>query len=148
MWVDTSGPALEAAIAAGPTAVKPNEHELAAWAGTSLDGEAARLAAARRLHEAGIAEAVLSAGAEGVLWVSRRGAWQALPPAMTVASTVGAGDTLLAALLHGVGPGARAGAAPGHHAVRRSGPPCRRGRCPRRRFPVTPTTDARPPPRR
>ncbi|MFG6138255.1 1-phosphofructokinase [Halomonas sp. B23F22_10] len=102
VWVDTSGPALEAAIAAGPTAVKPNEQELAAWAGMPLDDEAARLAAARRLHEAGIEEAVLSAGAEGVLWVSRRGAWQALPPAMTVASTVCAGDTLLAALLHGV----------------------------------------------
>ncbi|MFG6177079.1 1-phosphofructokinase [Halomonas sp. THAF12] len=102
VWVDTSGAALEAAIDARPTAVKPNEHELAAWAGTPLDSHAARLDAARRLHAAGIEEAVLSAGAEGVLWVSRRGAWQAVPPPMPVASTVGAGDTLLAALLHGV----------------------------------------------
>ncbi|RTR07135.1 1-phosphofructokinase [Halomonas nitroreducens] len=102
VWVDTSGEALAAAIAAGPTAVKPNEHELAAWAGRDLTSAAARLEAARALHAAGIEEALLSAGPDGVLWVSRRGAWQALPPRLQVASTVGAGDTLLAAMLHGV----------------------------------------------
>ncbi|MBA2778392.1 1-phosphofructokinase [Billgrantia kenyensis] len=101
VWVDTSGAALDQAIAVRPTAVKPNEHELAAWAGNALDTAEARLAAALRLYAAGVEEAVVSAGAAGVLWVSRRGAWQAMPPRVSVASTVGAGDTLLAALLHG-----------------------------------------------
>ncbi|SHF24345.1 1-phosphofructokinase [Modicisalibacter ilicicola DSM 19980] len=101
VWVDTSGPALEAAIAARPSAVKPNEQELAAWAGEVLDSDAARLRAARRLHAAGIEEALISAGGDGVLWVSRRGAWLATPPRVAVGSTVGAGDTLLAAMLHG-----------------------------------------------
>ncbi|KXS36971.1 MAG: 1-phosphofructokinase [Halomonadaceae bacterium T82-2] len=102
VWVDTSGPALTAAITAGPTAVKPNEQELADWAGGSLDGEAPRLEAVRRLHAAGIAEALISAGQDGVLWASRRGEWLALPPSVAVTSTVGAGDTLVAAMLHGV----------------------------------------------
>ncbi|MCC5883151.1 MAG: 1-phosphofructokinase [Halomonas sp.] len=102
VWVDTSGEALNRAIEARPTAVKPNEHELAAWAGGTLDSAPARLAAALRLYAAGIEEAVISAGPAGVLWVSRRGAWQATPPPVAVVSTVGAGDTLLAALLHGV----------------------------------------------
>lgn len=102
VWVDTSGSALHAAIDAGPTAVKPNEHELADWAGQPLTSATARLTAARRLHAAGIEEAVVSAGEQGVLWVGRRGAWLATPPGMPVASTVGAGDTLLAAMLHGV----------------------------------------------
>ncbi|GAB2795528.1 1-phosphofructokinase [Halomonas shantousis] len=102
VWADTSGPALTAAIAAMPTAVKPNEQELADWAGEALESDASRLRAARRLHEAGIDEALLSAGSAGVLWVSRRGAWLATPPAVDVASTVGAGDTLLAGMLHGV----------------------------------------------
>ncbi|WP_136253274.1 1-phosphofructokinase [Onishia niordana] len=102
VWVDTSGPALAGAIASAPTAVKPNELELAEWAGEALDSDARRLAAGLRLHQAGIEEALISAGAEGVLWVSQRGAWHAIPPKMTVASTVGAGDTLLAAMLHGV----------------------------------------------
>lgn len=102
VWVDTSGPALLAAIEAGPTAVKPNEQELAQWAGESLDTDEARLRAARRLHTTGIEEALISAGQDGVLWVSKRGAWLATPPAMTVESTVGAGDTLVAGMLHGV----------------------------------------------
>ncbi|TFH84765.1 1-phosphofructokinase [Billgrantia azerbaijanica] len=102
VWVDTSGAALAAAIAARPTAVKPNEHELAAWAGQDLESAAARLSAALKLYAGGIEEALISAGAQGVLWVSRRGAWQAMPPRLAVVSTVGAGDTLVAALLHGV----------------------------------------------
>lgn len=101
-WVDTSGPALDAAIAAGATAVKPNEHELAAWAGQSVLDGAARHAAARRLRDAGVEEAVVSAGAEGVLWLGRHGDWQAVPPRVAAVNTVGAGDTLVAALLHGV----------------------------------------------
>ncbi len=102
VWVDTSGPALAAAIAAAPSAVKPNEQELAEWAGEALDSAEARLRAARALHLAGIDEALISAGEAGVLWFSRRGAWLATPPAVEVASTVGAGDTLLAGMLHGV----------------------------------------------
>lgn len=102
VWVDTSGPALAAAIDARPSAVKPNEHELADWAGEALTSDTARLRAARRLHQVGIDEALISAGREGVLWVGRRGAWLAMPPAVEVASTVGAGDTLLAGMLHGV----------------------------------------------
>ena len=102
VWVDTSGPALAAAIDVRPSAVKPNEHELADWAGEALTSDTARLRAARRLHQVGIDEALISAGREGVLWVGRRGAWLAMPPAVEVASTVGAGDTLLAGMLHGV----------------------------------------------
>ncbi|WP_043527644.1 1-phosphofructokinase [Litchfieldella xinjiangensis] len=102
VWADTSGPALSAAIEARPTAVKPNEHELADWAGEPLDSDDRRLAAAYRLHAAGIEEALISAGASGVLWVSQRGAWLATPPTVTVESTVGAGDTLVAGLLHGI----------------------------------------------
>nr|WP_298413379.1 1-phosphofructokinase [uncultured Halomonas sp.] len=107
VWVDTSGPALTAAIdllpkACKPSAVKPNEQELAAWAGATLESESARLKAAKRLFDTGIEEALISAGSDGVLWVSRRGVWLAKPPRVNVVSTVCAGDTLLAAMLHGV----------------------------------------------
>jgi 1-phosphofructokinase len=102
VWVDTSGPALAAALAVVPDAAKPNEQELADWAGEPLTDAATQLDAARRLHAAGVEESILSLGAEGVLWVSRRGEWQASPPWVEVSNTVGAGDTLLAAMLHGV----------------------------------------------
>lgn len=102
VWVDTSGRALSAAIEVPPTAVKPNEQELADWMGHALDSDARRLEAARRLHRAGVDEALISAGPHGVTWVSCRGAWLATPPSLAVESTVGAGDTLVAGMLHGV----------------------------------------------
>ncbi|WP_110691428.1 1-phosphofructokinase [Salinicola halophyticus] len=102
VWVDTSGPALASALAVLPHAAKPNEQELADWAGEPLTDASTQLDAARRLHAAGVEESILSLGAEGVLWISRRGEWQAIPPRVEVRNTVGAGDTLLAAMLHGV----------------------------------------------
>ena len=75
---------------------------LADWAGGPLADPAAQLDAVRRLHASGVEEAILSLGGEGVLWIGRRGEWRATPPRVEVRNTVGAGDTLLAALLHGV----------------------------------------------
>ena len=45
---------------------------------------------------------VVSQGEHGVIWFSRDTALQALPPKVVVASTVGAGDSLLAGMLHGL----------------------------------------------
>lgn len=102
VWVDTSGEALTRAIEAGPSAVKPNEHELSDWVGESLSTHDQRLLAAHRLYRSGVDEALISVGDEGVLWVSQRGGYLATPPKVSVESTVGAGDTLVAAMLHGV----------------------------------------------
>ncbi|TNH13958.1 1-phosphofructokinase [Halomonas sp. BL6] len=102
LWVDTSGPALLTAIAAQPAAVKPNETELADWAGSTLDTDQQRQAAAERLHASGIEHALISAGAEGVLWVSQHGTWQSTPPTVTATNTVCAGDTFVAGMLHGL----------------------------------------------
>ncbi|MCH4813043.1 1-phosphofructokinase [Vreelandella neptunia] len=102
LWVDTSGPALNTAIASQPSGVKPNESELEDWAGETLDSTQARLAAAQRLHHSGIANALVSAGADGVLWVSAQGAWHASPPKVTATNTVCAGDTFVAGMLHGL----------------------------------------------
>lgn len=102
LWVDTSGPALNAAIATHPAGVKPNESELAEWAGKDMMSSDARLIAAKRLHESGIANVLVSAGAEGVLWVNAQGAWHATPPKVTATNTVCAGDTFVAGMLHGL----------------------------------------------
>jgi 1-phosphofructokinase len=102
VWLDTSGAALAEGLAARPFAVKPNDTELAEWAGQPLDTPQARLEAARRLNAQGIDEVLLSLGEEGVLWVSREQVLTATPPSVLVVSTVGAGDTLLAGTLHGV----------------------------------------------
>ena len=102
VWLDTSGPALLSGLAARPTGVKPNETELADWAGHPLDTPEDRLRAALRLNAEGVDDVLLSAGAEGVIWARRGNALLAEPPRVQVVSTVGAGDTLLAGTLHGV----------------------------------------------
>ena len=102
VWLDTSGPALVSGLAARPSAAKPNETELADWAGQPLETTEARRQAALRLNAEGIEDVLVSMGAEGVLWAERGAVLLATPPRVPVISTVGAGDTLLAATLHGV----------------------------------------------
>jgi 1-phosphofructokinase len=96
--LDTSGAALRAGLAAGPWLVKPNTEELA----QAMGGSVAQGAAARTLHNQGIEHVVISQGAEGVNWFSSQPALQALPPRVKVASTVGAGDSLVAGMVHGL----------------------------------------------
>ena len=104
--LDASGPALAAALTARreslPDAIKPNRHELEEWAGRPLPERADVLAAARELQSRGIALVCVSLGAEGALFVSSEGAVRALPPPTRVASTVGAGDALVAGLVAGL----------------------------------------------
>ncbi|WP_150911145.1 1-phosphofructokinase [Marinobacter halotolerans] len=102
VWLDTSGPALAAGIAALPDGIKPNLGELSQWAGRPMNSPEAIHRAARKLQDGGIDNVVISMGAKGVLWLSPRGNWQSCPPPVRAVSTVCAGDTLLAGLLHGL----------------------------------------------
>jgi len=100
--LDTSGEALRAGLEASPWMIKPNTEELADALDAPIISIAAQAQAAAALHQRGIEHVVISQGAEGVHWFSSTVALQALPPSVTVASTVGAGDSLLAGMVHGV----------------------------------------------
>ena len=100
--LDTSGEALRAALKAGPWLIKPNSEELAEVLGSEAVSVLAQAQAASRLHAQGIEHVVISHGAEGVNWFSVGSALHATPPKVSVASTVGAGDSLLAGILHGL----------------------------------------------
>lgn len=100
--LDTSGAALRDGLAATPWLIKPNEEELAEARGVDLTGSSALLAEARRLQTEGIEHVVVSQGADGVSWFSSGAALHANPPRVRVVSTVGAGDSLLAGMLHGL----------------------------------------------
>ncbi|WP_338479578.1 1-phosphofructokinase [Pseudomonas trivialis] len=93
--LDTSGEALRAGLQAGPWLVKPNTEELAEALGNAPD-------AISRLQQMGVEHVVVSDGAAGVSWYSPAATLHATPPKVTVASTVGAGDSLLAGMLHGL----------------------------------------------
>lgn len=100
--LDTSGVALRDGLATRPWLIKPNEEELAEARGVDLTGSSALLAEARRLQGEGIEHVVVSQGADGVSWFSPGAALHAQPPRVQVISTVGAGDSLLAGMLHGL----------------------------------------------
>ena len=99
---DSSGAALDAGLRATPWLIKPNTEELGEAVGRPLLDLAEQRQAAQRLLDQGIAHVVVSQGEKGVNWFSAAGLLQGVPPQVTVASTVGAGDSLLAGMLHGL----------------------------------------------
>lgn len=100
--LDTSGEALRAGLGAGPWLIKPNTQELAEALDSPADSIAQQRQAAAQLRALGVEHVVISQGADGVNWFSAGRALHATPPAVSVASTVGAGDSLLAGMLHGL----------------------------------------------
>lgn len=97
--VDASGPALRHAIAARPSMVKPNADELGEALGVRVTDRDAILNAARTLQRTGIDLVVVSLGAAGAVLVDGDRSLLAVPPAVPVASTVGAGDAMVAGVL-------------------------------------------------
>ncbi|WP_217543981.1 1-phosphofructokinase [Vibrio metschnikovii] len=98
---DSSREALIAGVDAKPWLIKPNEEELAQFVGHPLHSPEECQAAAQQLADKGIANIVVSMGAQGTMWLNQ-GQWlHAKPPKMPVVSTVGAGDTLVAGLCWG-----------------------------------------------
>lgn len=100
--LDSSGEALRLGLQSAPWLVKPNTDELGELLGAALHGFAEQQAAARRLIEQGVEHVVVSQGEQGVNWFSQGAALGAVPPRIKVASTVGAGDSLLAGMVHGL----------------------------------------------
>lgn len=98
--IDSSGPALAAALQAGVYLVKPSLRELRDLTGLALDTESQWCEAARGLIKQGQAHIVaLSLGEDGALLVTDQQAWRARALKVDVASTIGAGDSFLAGLI-------------------------------------------------
>ena len=118
--VDTSGPALEAALRECPDVVKPNAEELAELVGHPLSNVGDAAAAAAEARRRGAGTVLASLGAAGQLLVDATGTYFGNAPVTAVRSDVGAGDAALAGFLvaGGVGPEAlRAAVAHGAAAV-------------------------------
>ncbi len=98
---DSSKAAFEVGLEAKPWLVKPNDEELAEWAKRELVSESDIIEVAEQLSDKHIDNVVVSLGANGVMWRDSEGWLRAKPPKMTVVSTVGAGDTLVAGMCWG-----------------------------------------------
>lgn len=99
--LDTSGDALETALSEGVYMLKPNIGELArlskiTWLETDKVEEAAR-----KLIDKGMVELVaVSMGKDGAILVSKNEAYRVPVPEVESRSTVGAGDSMVAGMVH------------------------------------------------
>ena len=97
--LDADGELLASGLLASPYLIKPNNHELSRLVGKTLEAPKELEEAARRLmEEHGIAKVVVSMGGEGALYISESQTIYAEGLKVPVGSTVGAGDSVVAAL--------------------------------------------------
>ena len=108
--LDCDGPALARAVPFGPFLVKPNEAELAAWAGAALRGVKEVAQAAERMSELTGGWVLVSRGGRPgfLVHANQRVRLTLSPPAVRPRNRLGAGDALLAgvgwAILRGLPP--------------------------------------------
>lgn len=109
--VDVAGSALrevlqgwpaEVSRTQGPALIKPNRSELEELMGRPLPQAADLAQAAADLRGSGVERVVVSLGGEGALIAGPEGTWLAQPPRVKVATTVGAGDALVAGTVAGL----------------------------------------------
>ncbi|WP_169085192.1 1-phosphofructokinase [Paenibacillus sp. PL91] len=98
--LDADGEALARGIEAVPFALKPNIHELEALFDTTYTTDEQIVSAAQMLIRKGISYVMVSMGSEGSILVSEREAIRAKPFPITPLSTVGAGDSMVAAMAY------------------------------------------------
>ncbi|MBC9820552.1 1-phosphofructokinase [Terrabacter sp. MAHUQ-38] len=103
--IDSSGAPFAAAVAAKPHLIKPNHEELAELVGHDLPTLGDVRDAARELVSNGIELVAVSLGGDGALLVTADEFAHARATITAPLSTVGAGDCMLAGLLHGLSTG-------------------------------------------
>jgi 1-phosphofructokinase len=100
--VDTSGSALRAAIAANPWLIKPNSDELTETYHLPANSFAEQQQLFQSLGHMQIQHIIVSMGEQGVNWLHPTHPLHAQAPSVQVKSTVGAGDSLVAGMIHGL----------------------------------------------
>lgn len=94
--IDTTGTALQKALAHNPLLVKPNHHELAELFGVTINSKDEIITYGRKLLEAGAQHVLVSMAGEGALFITENGVYHANAPKGQVKNSVGAGDSMIA----------------------------------------------------
>jgi len=98
--LDADGEKLKKGIEAAPYAIKPNLFELEQFWGKAFKNESEIVEAAKELINAGIKLVIVSMGGDGAMFINENEAYKATPFAINCKSTVGAGDSMVAALAY------------------------------------------------
>lgn len=97
--IDAAGEALRAALHSGVYLVKPSLQELLALTSGREDGDDIEDRARQLLAGSRCEAVIVSLGADGALLATRAGCRRFPAPKVTVASTVGAGDSMVAGIV-------------------------------------------------
>lgn len=98
VFLDTSGQALQQGLAAKPSFIKPNEHEIGAIIGKAEPTESDIMNGIRLLNDEGIRTVVVSLGGKGSIAGHQGCLYRVIPPEIRVANTVGCGDAFVGAM--------------------------------------------------
>ena len=98
--LDTVGMPMLLAMEEQPSVIKPNQEELEALVGKALPSDDQILSAARKIAVSGIGLVAVSMGADGAMFVTQDEAVRTYSPKVDALSTVGAGDSMMAAIAY------------------------------------------------
>jgi 1-phosphofructokinase len=101
VFLDADGMALERALSADmlPDCIKPNIREFSEWAGRPLKKYEDIIRVARELLGRGLKLVAVSMGDDGALFINQKQAVHAWGQTERIASTVGAGDAMMAGIV-------------------------------------------------
>ena len=97
--IDSKSFTLSDLVEAGPWLIKPNEEEIADYAGVTADGEESAAKIAKTLCDKGIENVMISLGGKGAVLACKDGTFAANAPDVKVISTIGAGDSSIAGFI-------------------------------------------------
>ncbi len=97
--IDSKSFTLDDLLELKPWLIKPNQEEIGEYLGREIESFEEVVPAAKELHDAGIANVMVSLGALGALLVCKEGTFVATPPVCQPVSTIGAGDSTIAGFL-------------------------------------------------
>jgi len=98
--LDADGELLKEGIKEKPNIIKPNEHELEILLNKTLDTEEEIIREAKKLIDSGIGSVLISRGHKGAIYVTGKDTLYCNGLKVPVKSTVGAGDSMVAALVY------------------------------------------------
>jgi 1-phosphofructokinase family hexose kinase len=99
VWADTSGPALDAALASPGACIKVNEREISRSLGLEAGDLPGLQRAVKRLIANGLAACAVTLGAAGAMLATPDGNWRASGPTVQAVNATASGDSFLGGLV-------------------------------------------------
>lgn len=98
--LDSDGQPMRLGMQAAPFMIKPNRDEVRRIVNVDIESLDDALRALNLLAEFGVQVVVISMGAKGAVASSKDGVWHVIPPEVSVVSTIGSGDSMVAGMAH------------------------------------------------